>query len=83
MVESIKNELIMKEIIKKSNVAVDDNEIEEEFNKLLKANGLADKKVSLNDNIRMAIEDNILRKKAILFIKENAIITNKNKKGDE
>lgn len=83
VVESIKNELIMKEIIKKSNVAVDDNEIEEEFNKLLKANGLADKKVSLNDNIRMAIEDNILRKKAILFIKENAIITNKNKKGDE
>jgi len=81
VVESIKNELVMKEIIKKSNVTVDDNEIEEEFNKLLETNGLADKKVPLNDNIRMAIEDNILRKKAILFIKENAII--KKREGDE
>ncbi|RLD20529.1 MAG: trigger factor [Caldiserica bacterium] len=81
VVESIKNELVMKEIIKKSNVTVDDNEIEEEFNKLLETNGLADKKVPLNDNMRMAIEDNILRKKAILFIKENAII--KKREGDE
>ncbi|MCD6106882.1 MAG: trigger factor [Caldisericaceae bacterium] len=81
VVESIKNELVMKEVIKKSNVTVDDNEIEEEFNKLLETNGLADKKVPLNDNIRMAIEDNILRKKAILFMKENAII--KKREGDE
>jgi len=81
VVESIKNELVMKEVIKKSNVTVDDNEIEEEFNKLLETNGLANKKVPLNDNIRMAIEDNILRKKAILFIKENAII--KKREGDE
>lgn len=81
VVESIKNELVMKEIIKKSNVTVDDNEIEEEFNKLLETNGLADKKVPLNDNMRMAIEDNILRKKAILFMKENAII--KKREGDE
>ena len=81
VVESIKNELVMKEIIKKSNVVVGDNEIEEEFNKLLETNGLADKKVPLNDNMRMAIEDNILRKKAILFMKENAII--KKREGDE
>ena len=81
VVESIKNELVMKEVIKKSNVTVDDNEIEEEFNKLLETNGLANKKVPLNDNIRMAIEDNILRKKAILFMKENAII--KKREGDE
>jgi len=81
VVESIKNELVMKEIIKKSNVVVGDNEIEEEFNKLLETNGLADKKVPLNDNTRMAIEDNILRKKAILFMKENAII--KKREGDE
>ncbi len=81
VVENIKNELVMNEVIKKSNVAVDDNEIEEEFNKLLEANGMADKKVPLNDNIRMAIKDNILRKKAILFMKENAII--KKREGDE
>jgi len=81
VVENIKSELVMNEVIKKSNVTVDDNEIEEEFNKLLEANGLADKKVPLNDNIRMAIKDNILRKKAILFIKENAII--KKREGDE
>jgi trigger factor len=81
VVENIKSELVMDEVIKKSNITVDDKEIEEEFNKLLEANGLADKKVPLNDNIRMAIKDNILRKKAILFLKENAII--KKREGDE
>jgi len=77
----IKKDLVIGSIVKKYGLTVDEEEIKEEFDRFLQSNGLMGKNVKLNNNFRMLLKDDILRKKAISLLKENAII--KNEKGDE
>ncbi len=74
VITDIKRDLIIQAIIKQNDIKVEDKEIQEEFDRFLKDQGLDKGRVKINDNIRNVIEDQILRKKVISFLKERAII---------
>ena len=77
VIESIKEELIIRYIIKKNNLTATEEEIKKEFDETLRNNGLTNKNIKLNDKFRALIKDEILRKKAVSILKENAIIKEK------
>lgn len=74
VVQSIKEELIIRAIIKKNNLTATEEEIKKEFDETLQNNGLTNKNIKLNDRFRALIKDEILRKKVVSILKENAII---------
>ncbi len=77
VIESIKEELIIRDIIRKNNLTVKEEEIKEEFNRTLQNNGLTDENITLNDKLHIVIKDEILRRKAVSILKGNAIIKEK------
>ncbi len=79
VVKDIKKDLILRDIIRKQNIKVTDDEIKEEFERFLESQNIDKKKARLSDEAKRVIEDQILRNKAISFLKERAII----KEGDD
>jgi trigger factor len=70
----IKEDLILREIIRGKNLNVSDEEVRKEFENIALNQGVDTNKVSLTENLTRAIRNEILRSKAILILKENAII---------
>lgn len=79
VIKDIKKDLILRDIIKKQNIKVTDEEIKEEFERFLDGQNIDKKKARLSDDAKRVIEDQLLRNKAISFLKERAII----KEGDD
>jgi trigger factor len=71
--KELKEDLVLRELISKNNIQVDDEEINKEFNHIVETE-FQGKKVALTDDVKRYIRQEILRSKAISILKENAII---------
>jgi len=70
----LREDLVIRDIIKKKNITVSSDEVESEFNRIVTEEGLQNRKVTLTDELKHYIRQELLRSKAILILKENAII---------
>lgn len=70
----LKETIILREIIEKKNIQVNEDEIKEEFEHILQQEHLAPGSVKMNDEIRRYIKNELLKEKALSILKENAII---------
>ena len=70
----IKEDLILRKIIREKNLNASDEEVRKEFENIALNQGVDTNKVSLTENLARVIRSEILRSKAILILKENAII---------
>lgn len=70
----LKEDLIIRDIIKQKQITVSDEEVEKEFERIIVEEGLQDKKIALTEEIRKYIKQELLRSKALMNLKENAII---------
>ncbi len=70
----LREDLVIRDIIKKKNITVSNDEVESEFNRIVTEEGLQNRKVTLTDELKHYIRQELLRSKAILILKENAII---------
>jgi len=70
----IKEDLILRKIIREKNLNASDEEVRKEFENIALNQGVDTNKVSLTENLARVIKSEILRSKAILILKENAII---------
>jgi trigger factor len=80
VIKDIKKDLLIRAIVKQNGITVNDNEIQKEFERFLDEQGVDKKKAKLSENVKNIIEDQLLRSKAISFLKERAIIK---KEGDD
>ncbi len=74
VIKDIKKDLIIRAIIKKENIKVTDDEIKAEFDRFIKEQNISSKNVRLSEDVKSIIEDQLLRNKAISFLKDRAII---------
>ncbi len=74
VVQDIKKDLIIRFIIKQNALKVNDEEIQKEFDRFLDEQNIERKKAKLSEDVKSIIEDQLLRKKAISFFEERAII---------
>ncbi|MEF3245403.1 MAG: hypothetical protein K6343_05440, partial [Caldisericaceae bacterium] len=74
IVEELKKDLVIREIIKKYDIQASDDEIKEAFERLVKEENLDSSKISLTNELRNYLKNVILRTKALSILKENAII---------
>jgi len=74
VIKDIKKDLIIRAIIKKENIKVTDDEIKAEFERFVKEQNITSKNIRLSEDVKSIIEDQLLRNKAISFLKERAII---------
>ncbi len=79
VINDVKEDLILRAIIKKQNIKVTEDEIKEEFERFLDSQRIDKNKAKLSEDAKRVIEDQLLRNKAISFLKERAII----KEGDD
>ena len=70
----IKGDLILREIVRRKSLIVSDEEIRKEFENIVLNQGAGTNKVSLTENLARVIRNEIMKSKAILILKENAII---------
>jgi len=70
----LREDLVIRDIIKKKNITVSNDEVESEFNRIVTEEDLQNQKVTLTDELKHYIKQELLRSKAILILKENAII---------
>ena len=70
----IKKDLIIMSIIKQNKLKVGEDEIRKEFDKFLSDQNIESKKAKLTDKVKNILEDQLLRNKAVSFLKERAII---------
>jgi trigger factor len=70
----IKEELILRRIIKEKNLSVTEEEVKKEFENIALNQGADLSKISLTEELARLIRNEIFRSKAILILKENAII---------
>ena len=70
----IKEDLILRKIIREKKLNASDEEVRKEFENIALNQGVDTNKVSLTENLARVIRSEILRSKAILILKENAII---------
>ncbi len=74
VIKDIKKDLIIRAIIKKENIKVTDDEIKAEFDRFVKEQNISSKNIRLSEDVKSIIEDQLLRNKAISFLKDRAII---------
>jgi trigger factor len=70
----IKEDLILREIIKKKELSVTQDEIKSEFERIALDQGVDTAKVGLSEDLSRAIRSELYRSKAISILKENVII---------
>ncbi len=74
VIKDIKKDLIIRAIIKKEDIKVTDDEIKAEFDRFVKEQNITSKNIKLSEDVKSIIEDQLLRNKAISFLKDRAII---------
>lgn len=70
----LREDLVIRDIIKKKDITVSNDEVESEFNRIIAEEGLQNRNITLTDELNHYIRQELLRSKAILILKENAII---------
>ncbi len=74
IIEELKKDLVIREIIKKYDIKATEDEIKEAFERLVKEENLDSSKISLTNELRNYLKNVILRTKALSILKENTII---------
>lgn len=74
IIEELKKDLVIREIIKKYDIQATEDEIKEAFERLAKEENLDSSKISLTNELRNYLKNVILRTKALSILKENTII---------
>lgn len=70
----LKEDLVIRRIVKKLDLKVSDSEVEDEFKSIIERENVQSKDIELTDEIRRYIRNELLRAKSLAVLKDNAII---------